>query len=46
MTDRNDSYDDRHDDSYYDSYDDRYDDRYDRHDGHKPRYCDGIEIIG
>ena len=30
---RNDSYDDR----YYDSYDDTYD----RHDGHKPRYCDG-----
>ena len=32
---------DRYDDRYYDSYDDRYDDRYDRHDGHKPRYCDG-----
>ena len=34
---RNDSYDDR----YYASYDDRYDERHDRHDGHKPRYCDG-----
>ena len=34
---RNDSYDDR----YNDSYDNRYDDSHDRHDGHKPRYCDG-----
>ena len=34
---RNDTYDDRYDDSYHDSYDDRHD----RHDGHKPRYCDG-----
>ena len=33
---------DRHrNDSYDNSYDDRYDDRHDRHDGHKPRYCDG-----
>ena len=42
---RNDTYDDRYDDSYHGSYDDRHD----RHDGHKPRYCDGhreeIEIM-
>ena len=30
-----------HDRHRNDSYDDRYDDRHDRHDGHKPRYCDG-----
>ena len=30
-----------HDRHRNDSYDDIYDDRYDRHDGHKPRYCDG-----
>ena len=34
---RNDTYDDGYDDRYHDSYDDRHD----RHDGHKPRYCDG-----
>ena len=30
-----------HDRHRNDSYDDSYDDRHDRHDGHKPRYCDG-----
>ena len=32
-----------HDRHRNNSYDDRYDDSYDgsRHDGHKPRYCDG-----
>ena len=30
-----------HDRHRNDSYDDRYEDRPDRHNGHKPRYCDG-----